>query len=919
MEKCRILFFSYFFFRIIFICSAQCNENGSWSEISTINKISDSNECLKKILGFKTNFDKKTCQNDSIKAKIMHIIGRSYMRLDSTQKALKYTNGAVAINSKNSSTANKVHLAFSFQNLAIIYQWQLFDFTSALRNYDLSINLLKKHKTRDDIIATNYQNKAHLFYITGDYQNCIQNVDQAIEFCKNNPEIEIASITEKIQAYISLNNKKKAEEFLVSAIEKSKNIGLAQSLEIANLYSLFGLLKEIQNDYQTSIKFYSKALQINRLINYEYGVSQVLGDLAVVNIKLNRYSFGESLINESLKITKKYPLLNLTNYKYLAHLNLKKNLFQNCLVQLQKGLSEYFINKLLLLNNRENPSFLSLKISAEKDLVYEILRLKAETWLAYYHHTNKKEYLQNALETFAVADKMVDYMRREHVGYQSKLFWRDKTHSLYQNAIEVCYLLKNYEQKSKDNALNKKNKTLFQGSGENSNWDEKAFYFFEKSRAVLLNDKINNLSANQLLSESDQLKERGFQQEISELNSKIESETVEAKKSQWNVKMLDIQESQQKFIGGLAVKYPSYFAFKYDTSMYNLGQLRQYLKKSNTSFIEYFKGDSANYQLVIKPTGVNIIKQKPSENSYQYLINAADLGKRIIVSQDGEFVPLDTLKNAKGEILLNKYAFSNTYSAQYLLRNAEIKVTNSWLNSFIGFAPVNYSKAMALPSLLGADVALGNVSSNYFWPKNYENEKATKSNFAKNASDYKIIQLFTHADADNASKEPTIFFADSAMKVSELESFSKFNTELLVLSACKTNVGKVAKGEGTLSMAREFAGLGIPASVTTLWSVENAATYQITELFYKYLKSGEPKDIALQKAKLEYLEVNSREKQDPKYWAAFVLMGETAPIAGFDGKIIYFGAVISLLILGISVYFINRKKSNVGQIPNFTN
>ena len=45
-------------------------------------------------------------------------------------------------------------------------------------------------------------------------------------------------------------------------------------------------------------------------------------------------------------------------------------------------------------------------------------------------------------------------------------FWRDKTRSLYENAIEACYLL---------------------------NDPEKAFYFFEKSRAVLLNDQLNEL------------------------------------------------------------------------------------------------------------------------------------------------------------------------------------------------------------------------------------------------------------------------------------------------------------------------------------------------------------------------------------------------------------------------------------------
>ena len=537
---------------------------------------------------------------------------------------------------------------------------------------------------------------------------------------------------------------------------------------------------------------------------------------------------------------------------------------------------------LLPINNLEiNPNPKTLIGKFDNEIYLELIQHKAETWLAYYHHTHKKEYLQNALETFIVADKMVDYMRREHVGYQSKLFWRDKTHALYENAIEVCFLVENYE---------------------------KAFYFFEKSRAVLLNDKINNLAANQILSEAEQIEERRFQQKIAALNAELEQTENEAAKSKLNVQLLDIQEKQQQFITVVAKKYPSYYQFKYDTTLFDLAQMKRYLQKQNLSFIEYFKGDSANYQLVIKQNGVEIIKQSVKENIFKYLQTATDLGHRVSVSQDGEFTPLDSLKTANKTFLLHKYAFSYTYSAQYLLRNANKKSENNYFKNFIGFAPVNYSKSMGLPTLFGADKALEKVASHFFWPNNFQNNKATKANFIQKANNYKIIQLFTHADADLATKVPTIFFADSALKVSDLEALKKFNSELLVLSACKTNVGKIAKGEGTLSMAREFAALGIPASITTLWAVENEATYIITELFYNYLQKGYTKDEALQKAKIEYLELSSREKQNPQYWASFVLVGETAAIS--TNYFIYLLLIGLFAIIFVAMLFFKKYKYN---------
>ena len=69
--------------------------------------------------------------------------------------------------------------------------------------------------------------------------------------------------------------------------------------------------------------------------------------------------------------------------------------------------------------------------------------------------------------------------------------------------------------------------------------------------------------------------------------------------------------------------------------------------------------------------------------------------------------------------------------------------------------------------------------------------------------------------------------------------------------------------------------MGIPAAISNLWSVDNESTYQLTELFYKQLSKGLPTDIALQKAKLEFMQTASKEKSLPYYWAGPVLVGKT--------------------------------------------
>jgi CHAT domain-containing protein len=139
----------------------------------------------------------------------------------------------------------------------------------------------------------------------------------------------------------------------------------------------------------------------------------------------------------------------------------------------------------------------------------------------------------------------------------------------------------------------------------------------------------------------------------------------------------------------------------------------------------------------------------------------------------------------------------------------------------------------------------------------------------------------------SSNSEPVIYFADSALSLSELIPENKTAAQLIVLSACETGNGKLYKGEGVFSFNRGFAALEIPSSIINLWSVENESTYKITELFYKYAAKGLPLDIALQKAKLDFIAGSSKEKKLPYYWAASILSGKTdavEPGAGFHWK-----------------------------------
>lgn len=102
-------------------------------------------------------------------------------------------------------------------------------------------------------------------------------------------------------------------------------------------------------------------------------------------------------------------------------------------------------------------------------------------------------------------------------------------------------------------------------------------------------------------------------------------------------------------------------------------------------------------------------------------------------------------------------------------------------------------------------------------------------------------------------------------------------TELVVLSACRTAVGREVRGEGLMSLTRGFMYAGARRVAASLWKVDDAATAELMERFYRHLltgpASGRPTPAAaLRLAQLELMRMPNR--RSPFYWAAFTLQGE---------------------------------------------
>jgi CHAT domain-containing protein len=94
------------------------------------------------------------------------------------------------------------------------------------------------------------------------------------------------------------------------------------------------------------------------------------------------------------------------------------------------------------------------------------------------------------------------------------------------------------------------------------------------------------------------------------------------------------------------------------------------------------------------------------------------------------------------------------------------------------------------------------------------------------------------------------------------------HARLVVLSACETGLGKLFRGDEVVGLQRAFLYAGTPAVVTTLWKVDDRATFELIRTFYARLDSANPVE-ALRQAQLETI----RTFPHPYSWAAFGLTG----------------------------------------------
>jgi len=149
-------------------------------------------------------------------------------------------------------------------------------------------------------------------------------------------------------------------------------------------------------------------------------------------------------------------------------------------------------------------------------------------------------------------------------------------------------------------------------------------------------------------------------------------------------------------------------------------------------------------------------------------------------------------------------------------------------------------------------------------------------------SKYRIVHFATHGLLNSAHPELSGLLFSLVDERGEPENgflplqeiyHMKLNADLVVLSACQTALGKEVSGEGLIGLTQGFMYAGSPRVVASLWKVDDAATAELMEQFYKaMLQENQGPAAALRQAQLKMLK--TKNWQHPYYWSAFTIQGE---------------------------------------------
>jgi len=544
---------------------------------------------------------------------------------------------------------------------------------------------------------------------------------------------------------------------------------------------------------------------------------------------------------------------------------------------------------------------------------------------------------RQAQRTAAYLDSLVSRARLYQKDYVSRELLAADLGTFYAQAIQACY-------------------TVYRETGDQKSL-EQAYYYSGKDKAVQVSERLSVQPVDSLSVASPELvrQDRRLKSEIDFIANKLRYRTYFSSEQveEWDQQLFRLQRKRETVLEQLAREAPEYFELVHRNSIATIAQVQQTLLQPDEALLEYVLTSSKVYYLfVIKQDQVHFLRctwpgdpdemvlrfrnritrrdeqyQDVARELYRVLLQPAvpwlnDCRKLAIVPDDVlGLMPFEVLivpersATSAPHFLLESFSIRYLFSSRqgieskrvpYTSRNGEVVVlAPTFARGIIRPRNILKKDSVFLPPLQGNRDELDLLRRRYVG-RFFSGRQARKGLLAQ-ADGSSVLHISTHAMIDDEFPAFSNLLLHNRNGGAYVPLYAyellerRLNTELVVLSACNTGVGKIKEGQGVASLARAFAFAGSANLVVSLWPVKDDTTPFIMQQFYGNLERKMSKPEALRQAKLTFLDRHRGEAAHPYYWATFIYTGDRQPVLLNTKKALLSGKWAWLLLLPLAV------------------
>jgi CHAT domain-containing protein len=799
-------------------------------------------------------------------------IGSLYLQIANYKSALDYYSRGLKFASEN-----KLGQILNLTGLADVYSNES-NYSKALQYYKRAKEIADSVKDVSSTLKIDQGIGALYYNINRPYKALETLKATESNFTEAQLPYEQIKLYSKIGTVLtSVDSLASAEKYFHKALDIASNVGDIYSSIV--IKTELGYLNFLQGDYRFAVKLItdvqtvSKTYELNQLIGLQelylgkIFQAQIKGNLAITKFK-NAFNLSGTASDYNNQVEAAYLLgliydedfdviqaekWYLTAIEVIEKISSPLSPNQEIQIAHFSGLNSVYnsLAELYLNQNRGEEAFMVLDKSKSRNTKTNLERLKLLSHFTDNEDYNKLVDLEWMISSGLYHASVIDSMKKVLSGIKSNLLSKNKNmkETLFQNNFQN---LKDMQEKLNENDYIV---SVYVGN--------EFLTLFNLSSKGLSFEKINIGRDSLLLM-------------LKSVSPIFQSEIV----------------SEEIYVNEDLFAFNAYAAFRLYETVFKDFLLRI---PANSNLIV-----SLSPELVKLPLEMLVNKCDDGESPYYYndkkfLLD--DYQISYTPSASIYFIQLDKSEYGSNQNLLIGDPFISDVEYSLSVRSGLLDIDPSHPRNILLF-PLEYSRE----EIESIDEMIGN---NLIFTSN----EATESHFKQNAPASDIVHISTHSFL--LKDQPLILFSPQTDEVDdgflELGEIVQLNlkSELVVLSSCRSGLGKVDEAEGIIGMQKAFFEAGSKSVIVSLWDVNDKYTSYFMNDFYKHLAEGKSKSDALRQAKLDFIKNYSA---NPYFWSAFVLAGNPSSIKLHQASSFTLLYVLGMLLLiGFLSYLFNRK------------